>query len=130
MYTYWKDNKESVCALARLMGIKRIQLCDDVFVAGSMFLCRSAALRPLLAIPPSQLRFEEELGQHDGTMAHAIERAFTYSVMAAGFKVAHAENRKAIKKNFARFGSPWESFLYRASSVVEKVLRSGRAHLV
>lgn len=58
------------------------------FSAGSMFWVKLQALRPLLDahLPPSA--FENEDGQIDGTLAHAIERALGAVCVDAGYTVS------------------------------------------
>ena len=58
------------------------------FVAGSMFYARTHAIEPLIKLQIPSTMFEEESGQHDGTMAHAIERVFTLSAYHVGMIVA------------------------------------------
>ena len=62
---------------------------DDVpvleFPAGSMFWFKPAALSPLLNSGITFSDFPEELGQTDGTLAHAIERSFLFIARSAGF---------------------------------------------
>ena len=55
------------------------------FPAGSMFWFKPKALAPLLDSNLSFDDFPEECGQVDGTLAHAIERAFLFIVEASGF---------------------------------------------
>lgn len=55
------------------------------FPAGSMFWFKPKALAPLLDSDLSFNDFPEECGQVDGTLAHAIERAFLFIVEASGF---------------------------------------------
>ena len=55
------------------------------FPAGSMFWFKPKALAPLLDSDLSFEDFPEECGQVDGTIAHAIERAFLFIVESSGF---------------------------------------------
>ncbi len=52
-----------------------------------MFWLRPAALRPLLDANLDITDFDAESGQHDGTLAHAVERMFALSARAAGMRV-------------------------------------------
>ena len=64
------------------------------FPSGSMFWARSAALRPLLDLQLATEDFDEEKGQIDSTLAHAIERLYFFACEKAGFdwiKVARPE---------------------------------------
>jgi hypothetical protein len=85
---YWGSNRSRVIELAERMAVGQVTPDPDVFVAGSMFLARREALEPLLAIGLRDDDFETEAGQTDGTLAHAVERALTYSAAARGLRVA------------------------------------------
>ena len=58
------------------------------FAAGSMFWVRLKALAPLIECGLRTSDFEQELGQIDGTVAHAVERLFAACVEDTGYRVA------------------------------------------
>ena len=58
------------------------------FPSGSMFWFKTEAIKPLLDIGLSYLHFDHEKGQVDGTLAHAVERAFLFVVQASGYEYA------------------------------------------
>ncbi|QHG86009.1 glycoside hydrolase family 99-like domain-containing protein [Xanthomonas cucurbitae] len=63
----------------------------DRFASGSMFWARLEALRPLLDAHLQPGDFESELGQIDGTLAHAIERFLGHAVGQSGHRLATIE---------------------------------------
>jgi len=56
-----------------------------------MFYARKEALLPVLNLNLTEADFEAEAGQKDGTMAHAVERAFAVGLIAAGFQLADTD---------------------------------------
>jgi lipopolysaccharide biosynthesis protein len=75
---FWGGNRTSVHRLLNAMGIK--QEIDDIqlgFFGGSMFWFAPRAIKLLHEIPEAMLIFEDEAGQRDGTLAHALERVFS-----------------------------------------------------
>lgn len=88
----WGGNFPKARALASRMGFNLEPGTVLDFPSGSMFWARTAALRPLLDLHLTLEDFEEENGQIDGTLAHAIERLFFHACEHAGMqwlKIAH-----------------------------------------
>jgi lipopolysaccharide biosynthesis protein len=114
MRTNWYPNEKRIRELAARMLPDKIDIDGDAFVAGSMFLARTAALVPLMNLSLVQAMFEPEQGQKDGTLAHAVERAFTYSARAAGFDLAGAKDAGLLAANYKKFGGKiWKLRLRR-----------------
>jgi hypothetical protein len=91
----WGPNFESTRSLLQALGVA---IKPDVYLecpSGSMFWCRTQALAPLLSLHLKFDDFPEEQGQVDGTLAHAVERAFLYSIEGAGYKWAKVVLRDA-----------------------------------
>ena len=88
MNLYYGANAKLVENLSTALGVASSQLSNLNFAAGSMFFARRQALIPLLNLELTALNFEEENGQKDGTMAHAVERAFAVSTFAANLMLA------------------------------------------
>lgn len=82
----WGGNSQSASGLAARMGFKLNLEAPLDFPSGSMFWARSAALRPLLDLNLRESDFQEEGGQTDETLAHAIERLFFYVAEHAGYR--------------------------------------------
>ena len=87
MRTYRGANIDRVRQYSHELGVASLNEDEDPFVAGSMFFARAASLTPLLNLGLSIDDFEPELGQVDGTLAHALERLTTYAASAAGYRV-------------------------------------------
>ncbi len=72
-YAYGNNDKIDLLA-------QKCQIIYDqnyLFPAGTMFWIRTSLLKPLITLfRENQLEFEEEKGQKDNTLAHAIERFF------------------------------------------------------
>ena len=64
------------------------------FPAGSMFWAKTAALQPLLDKPFLIDEFEEEMGQTDNTIMHALERSLAHIALSQGYPIALLQDPK------------------------------------
>jgi GT2 family glycosyltransferase len=84
---YAYGNSEKIDLLAKKLDIIYDQ--NYLFPAGTMFWIRASLLRPMVDLfINNQLEFEEEKGQKDDTLAHAIERFFGIMAQANKQKIA------------------------------------------
>jgi Rhamnan synthesis protein F/Glycosyltransferase WbsX len=96
LYSFWGSNRVRVNELAYRMGLPPVEPADLAFVGGSMFWARTSALRPLLDLDLDAADFEPEAGQVDGTLAHAIERAFALSALRAGLRLTDSSDPTTV----------------------------------
>lgn len=85
----WGGNVTQVNALVELMTNGELSVNDSNLLelpSGSMFWFRSEAIHGLLDLDLKTYHFDPEAGQVDGTLAHAIERAFFLICEISGFK--------------------------------------------
>jgi len=84
--SFWGSNRAKVATLLEGLGAPSGAKAHLGFFAGSMFWFAPQALKPLHAIPEQELAFDQELGQQDGTLAHALERVFAPLARAQGLR--------------------------------------------
>jgi lipopolysaccharide biosynthesis protein len=125
MSKFWGSNAERVRQLGRRLGFHEIDEGGVVFVAGTMFFARLEALEPLLALSLAPEDFEPEAGQTDGTLAHAIERAFSLSAAAASLGVSGVRTGRDGRPIVS--GAAATSFAY-AESALPDWSDAGRVH--
>jgi len=84
----WGYDFDLAASLMRRAGFTLDKMHLLEFPSGSMFWGRTAALRPMLDLRLQFSDFQDEAGQIDGTLAHAIERTLLFFTELAGFRWA------------------------------------------
>jgi hypothetical protein len=97
-------NSRHLLALSRRHQVQPRSVLSSRFIAGSMLAGRLAALRPLLEQAPSLEAFEAELGQTDGTLAHAYERWIGVQAERHGWLIQELPGSAAA---VPKFGYGW-----------------------
>jgi hypothetical protein len=83
---WWGPNRRRALELLARSGVQADP--DRLgFAAGSIYWARPAALAALAALPVGAADFEAEMGQVDGTTAHALERLSGLLIEAAGLQI-------------------------------------------
>lgn len=97
----WGANETNTRALLRRVGLEPglVDRFPLAFPAGSMFWCRSEALRPLWQAGLGWDDFPAEPVGEDGTLMHAIERALGFIVRGGGYRLQQVQ--VALARNAA-----------------------------
>lgn len=88
----WGSNYPRGKALCKALGISAPADGFIEFPVGSMFWANTQALKPLLEHGFALEDFEEELGQTDNTLMHALERSLSHIVVSQGFPIGVLAN--------------------------------------
>lgn len=126
----WKSNGENVMKLAAMMG-RTENLLPFRFPAGSMFWARASALQRLARLNLSSEDFQEEAGQTDGTLAHALERLFPLAARLSGYETTDTRSLPSlIRPHHAENMVPWWTSAYPAQTQEKRgFLRRVAVHL-
>ena len=103
---YLAANKANIERLSRMANIPYFGE-EFHFFAGSMFWFSPASLLPLTLLSLQNVDFEPEMGQLDGTLAHAIERFVGLLAERMGIPVYETDG-----ENLKKFASG-ERTIYR-----------------
>lgn len=88
--TEWASNYENTLALAKKLKLKVniVWTNEPITPLGTMFWFRPKALKPLFDYKWTYEDFPKEPNKFDGTILHAIERIYGYTVQEQGFYIA------------------------------------------
>lgn len=95
-----KVRRNSVSHIRSLAANSGLEVAfNEPFVAGSMFWFRPEAMLLFSRLATAQ-DFEPELGQIDGTLAHALERMTIIAARASGYDVMEIEGETITARQY------------------------------
>lgn len=103
----WGHNFEQVVCLAHKLRLNTVlDATRPPISLGTVFWCRSSALKKLWNINWTYESFNEEPLPNDGTISHAVERILPYVAQDAGYKTAivMTEEETARVLSYAQIG--------------------------
>lgn len=96
----WFRNKEPAARLCKTLGITTpLDESTPLSAYGSMFIARPRALRTLVDAGLTWADFSDET-YGDGSLAHVIERLFTYASLGAGMPVYTVQSTELASINY------------------------------
>ena len=87
---WWGANRARCQALLSRAGITPHDSAPLVFPAGSIYWIKPRILERFATLPFGPGDFELEMGQVDGTTAHALERGIGMLVQSTGLEIVQA----------------------------------------
>ncbi|MGP6171519.1 rhamnan synthesis F family protein [Microbacterium sp. A204] len=106
----WYLNKEPAARLCKTLGITTpLDESTPLSAYGSMFMARPRALRTLVDAGLTWDDFDEET-YVDGSLAHVLERLFTYSSLGAGMPVYTVQSTELASINYPSLEFKLQSF--------------------
>lgn len=106
----WFLNKEPAAKLCKELGITTpLDESTPLSAYGSMFIARPKALRTLVDAGLTWADFEDE-AYGDGSLAHVIERLFTYSSLGSGMPVYTIQSTELASINYSSLEFKLQSF--------------------
>ena len=103
----WGGNFKLCQTLLSMIGERLHPGTNLDFPSGSMFWFKSAAMAKILALNLRTCHFDKEMGQIDGTLAHAIERSLFFFCEAAGYDwvVGARQKKNAVQIDGTTIGN-------------------------
>ncbi|WP_295011524.1 rhamnan synthesis F family protein [uncultured Microbacterium sp.] len=121
----WYHNKQPAAKLCRSLGIATpLDKSTPVAAYGSMFIARPRALRTLVNAGLTWSDFENQ-PYGDGSLAHVLERLFTYSSLGAGMPVYTVQSTELASINYPFLEYKLQNF----SQGLPGTVMQQRAHL-
>lgn len=106
----WYHNKERAAELCARLGITTpLDESTPLAAYGSMFIARPRALRKLVDAGLTWDDFDEAT-YVDGSLAHVVERLFTYSSLGAGLPVFTVQSTELASINYASLEFKLQNF--------------------
>ncbi len=103
---YLGSNRKNIFEISKKLGFSKKEVEKQPFSAGTMFHAHVSAIKLIMDLALTVDDFEMENEQIDGTLAHALERCFSISCLAANLKIISSDmvegnNLKVVMNDYA-----------------------------
>lgn len=122
----WLANKQDGAMLCQRIGIPMPESYYH-FPAGSMFWAKMSAMKPLFDLNLQWEEFPEELGQTDGTLAHALERMLGIVPTSQGYQSIIIKDHSSPSWSPFRFD---QQYLNRADETYSHLIRDSKTKVI